>query len=355
MPLAKEVLQRLIEASPHIVIATDAKGTVSYYNDGARDNLGFSREEIIGREVQVLYPSIEEARRVMRAMRGTDCGGPGRLESFPTTFVTKDGSPLPVSISGVIIRNERGEEDGTIGFSEDLSEIIRKDKLAVLGEVTIGLSHEINNPLTVIANHLSLLERFVFEHEASMGVADELQRIAAMRGEVRRIEIRLARLREMAEREDYRSTDYLDGQAMIDLSSGEGPLAGHRLLVVDDDDAVRNSIVEILNAEGCRVDECCNGREALERMRGDDYDLVLSDVVMPEMDGYELLLETRRLCPKTQVVLMTAFYHDQNHILKRSRLQGLEGVLFKKPLNPDRLRHTLGKLLTRAQPAPSPR
>ena len=352
MPLAKEVLERLIEASPDIVIATDAQGTISYYNDGARDNLGYSREEIIGRAVQVLYPSLDEARRVMRAMRGTDRGGPGRLESFPTTFVAKDGTEIPVAISGIVIRDENGEEDGTIGFSEDLSEFIRKDKLAILGEVAIGLSHEIGNPLTAIANYVSLIERFVFAHESSKGAADELRHVAAIREEVRRIEIRLARLREMAEKEDYRSTSYLDGQDMLDLSAQRGPLAGRRLLVVDDDDAVRNSIVETLNAEGCRVDECCNGREALGRLRNDAYDLVLSDVVMPEMDGYELLLETRRLRPETKVVLMTAFYHDQNHVLKRSRLQGLEGVLFKKPVDPERLRKTLGGLLTRAPSAP---
>jgi hypothetical protein len=45
------------------------------------------------------------------------------------------------------------------------------------------------------------------------------------------------------------------------------------------------------------------------------------------------------------VVLMTAYYHDQNHIIKRSRMEGLEGVLFKKPINPERLCSTLSELL----------
>jgi len=42
MPLDKEMLERLIEASPDIVVATDEDGTVQYYNDGARENLGYS-------------------------------------------------------------------------------------------------------------------------------------------------------------------------------------------------------------------------------------------------------------------------------------------------------------------------
>ena len=356
MPLAREVLERLIEASPDIVVATDADGMVAFYNDGARENLGYTHPEIIGREVQVLYPSLEEARRVMRAMRNSTPGPGGQVTSFPTTFVAKDGKKLPVAISGAIVCDEAGDEQGTIGFAKDLTEIIRKDQLAVLGEVAVGLSHEINNPLTAIANYVALLERFLFKHESSAGAADELRRIGGIRNEIRRIEVNLARLREMAEKEEYSSTDYLGEARMIDLSvSDRGPLEGAHLLVVDDDPSVRESVVQVLRAEGCHVDACENGRIALERLDAERYDLVLSDVVMPEMDGYELLLSVRRRHPQTKMVLMTAFYHDKDHIIKRSRLEGVEGVLFKKPLDPDRLRKTVGELLRQAQPVPSPR
>jgi PAS domain S-box-containing protein len=355
MPLAQQTLQRLIEASPDIVVATDARGTVAYYNDGARDNLGYTREEIIGREVWRLYPSLAEAKRVMRAMRGPDHGGPGRVIAFPTTFLSKDGRELPVAISGVVIRGTGDREDGTIGFAKDISAIVRKDKLELLGEVAVGLSHEINNPLAAIANYVALVERFVLEHEGLRGAAGELSRIGAIRAEIRRIEVLLARLRAMAEKEEYSSTAYLGEARMIDLSPGERVLAGRRMLVVDDDSAVRESVVQLLEAEGCAVVSCCNGREALERLAREKYELIVSDVVMPELDGYQLLLAARERHPETKVVLMTAFYHDKDHVLKRSRLAGLEGVLFKKPLDPEKLRTTLAELLTPARPAPSPR
>jgi CheY-like chemotaxis protein len=82
---------------------------------------------------------------------------------------------------------------------------------------------------------------------------------------------------------------------------------------------------------------------------------VLSDVVMPGMDGYQLFQEARRRWPDTIVVLMTAFYYDKDHVLKRSRLEGLPGVLFKKPVRPERLRAMLGSLLTPPQPGASSR
>ena len=272
----------------------------------------------------------------MRAMRSPEHGGPGRVIAFPTTFLCKDGRELPVAISGVLIRGEDGREDGTIGFAKDISAIVRKDKLEMLGEVAVGLSHEINNPLAAIANYVALLERFVLEHESLRGAVGELRRIGSIRSEIRRIEILLARLRAMAEKEEYASTPYLGEARMIDLSAGvrRRALAGRRMLVVDDDSGGARLGGAGARGRGLLRGVVRNGREALERLAHDPFDLVVSDVVMPELDGYQLLLAARERHPETKVVLMTAFYHDKDHILKRSRLAGLEGVLFKKPLDP---------------------
>jgi CheY-like chemotaxis protein len=291
----------------------------------------------------------------MTAMRGTEHGGPGRVVNFPTTFVAKDGHELDIAISGVILYDEHDKEQGTIGFAKDVSELKRRDQLAVLGEVAIGLSHEINNPLTVIESQISLMAR----HFEDGGEPGQLDRVGKVRAEIRRIESHLQRLHDMAEQGGYSSTEYLGRARMIDLSepppSRTLPLKGRKILVVDDDTAVRESIAEILRAEGAAVAEVGNGKEALERIRLERFDLVLSDVVMPEMDGYELFQAARREAPDTPVVLMTAFYYDQDHVIKRSRLEGLDGVIFKKPVNPERLVKTLAELVTRVRPGPSSR
>lgn len=357
MPLSKWDLERLIEASPDIVVATDAGGTVAYYNDGARENLGYSRDEIIGQDVTRLYPDRDEAKRVKAAMRSRDGGEAGRVVNFPTTFVAKDGHQIPVSISGVILYSPDRREEGTIGFARDLREILRKDQLALLGEIAIGLSHEINNPLEIILNQLSLLERSLLVRMTGPEGATERNRIRSIRREIDRIEDQLRRLNEMAEHDEYASTSYLGDARMIDLSSGRtlaaGPLAGRRVLVVDDDPGVLESVSEILRVEGCEVVSAGGGRQALDEIDKGAFDLVLSDVVMPDVDGYEIFLETRRRSPSTFVVLMTAFYYDREHIIKRSRVEGLDGVLFKKPVDPDRLRETLSGMFTLPRPGPS--
>ena len=281
-------------------------------------------------------------------MRNPEQDGRGRIVNFPTAFVSKDGREIPVAISGTVLYDQDGDEKGTIGFAKDLREFIRRDQLAVLGEIGIGLSHEINNPLAVITNQVELVDRFLAEQAPSVELARTRNQLGTIRHEVARIEGHLRRLNEMAEGKQYESTAYLGDARMLDLKGrarlGPDVLEGLRVLVVDDDAGVRDSVGEILQVDGCHVVCCGDAKEALRRLAADPYDVVLSDVVMPEMDGYELFVEVRRRWPQTRVVLMTAFYYDRDHIIKRSRLEGLEGVIFKKPVAPARLRDTLVNL-----------
>src|SRR5207245_2030732 len=141
--LDQNYLQRLIESSPDIIIAVDREGTVIYYNDGARKNLRYTPGEIIGQPVTRIYPSLEEARRVMKAMRESADGG--RISSFETILCDKDNQQIPVAISGSIIYDEQGTEIGSIGFARDVRLIRHREQLATAGEIAVSLAHEINN------------------------------------------------------------------------------------------------------------------------------------------------------------------------------------------------------------------
>jgi len=345
MALSRDRLERLIARSTDIVVATDRDGTVSFYNDGATRSLGYKQSEILGEYVTRLYPSLEEARRVMRAMRGEGHGGPGVCDAFQTSFVSKAGEQIPVAISGAILYDDAGDEDGTIGFAKDLREILRKDQLATLGEVAIGLSHEINNPLAVILNQAELLEGEVAELAGERDIAVESERVDAIRREVARISEILERVGEMARGDEYATIEYVGPARMIDLRPREvqGPaerdprLEGLRILVVDDDMGVCRSMSEMLEREGCHVETASDGEEALEKLDRCRFDVVLSDVVMPGMDGYDLYRAVHQRYAELPVLMMTAFHYDKDHIIKRSRLEGLKGVVFKKPVQRQRL------------------
>ncbi|MEZ4280966.1 MAG: sigma-54 dependent transcriptional regulator [Myxococcota bacterium] len=80
-----------------------------------------------------------------------------------------------------------------------------------------------------------------------------------------------------------------------------------KVLVVDDDPSILAMTEDLLGEAGFEVGKCGSGREALERIREQDFDVVLTDLQMPGGDGLELLAGVREQSPETPVIIMTAF------------------------------------------------
>ena len=112
-------------------------------------------------------------------------------------------------------------------------------------------------------------------------------------------------------------------------------------MIVDDDAGICQSLRDLLEAEDCQVETAASGVYAMQWLERSRFDLVLSDVVMPDIDGFQLYQSVKKNAPTLPVVLMTAFNYDKDHIIKRSCLEGLQGVIFKKPVNPVLLKKTL--------------
>ena len=79
------------------------------------------------------------------------------------------------------------------------------------------------------------------------------------------------------------------------------------ILVVDDERAIQDSIAWCLRADGHDVRTAPDGEKAMEIMAGQDFDVVISDIIMPGVSGLELLRKARTLHPRTLVVLITAY------------------------------------------------
>jgi two-component system response regulator MprA len=121
-----------------------------------------------------------------------------------------------------------------------------------------------------------------------------------------------------------------------------GSLETHQsatVLVVDDEPAIREVITTLLEDEGYLVRHAKDGLEALETIAGDEIDLIVSDVVMPRLDGASLVRKLRGRGHDMPVVLMSAVYADVD----------LPGVRFvPKPFEIDRLLGTVASALASA-------
>ncbi|MEK6566799.1 MAG: response regulator, partial [Bacteroidota bacterium] len=80
-----------------------------------------------------------------------------------------------------------------------------------------------------------------------------------------------------------------------------------RILVVDDEQIIRESLAFVLKKEGYQVAEASNGMEAWRKHEQQPFDIVITDIEMPQMRGMELLGQISKKTPQTFVIIVTAF------------------------------------------------
>lgn len=115
-----------------------------------------------------------------------------------------------------------------------------------------------------------------------------------------------------------------------------------RILVVDDEDIIRESLSYVLKNEGYVVEEATNGKEAYDKVVSNYYDLVITDIEMPQMKGIELLERISALTSQTLVMMITA-YGSLDTAIKALRFGASDYIL--KPIEFDELLVKINRLL----------
>ncbi|MBN1957150.1 MAG: sigma-54-dependent Fis family transcriptional regulator [Desulfuromonadales bacterium] len=87
-----------------------------------------------------------------------------------------------------------------------------------------------------------------------------------------------------------------------------------KILIVEDDDIMRITVVDHLQLQGWQVHDCTNGSAALTALNQQYFDVIISDIRMPEMNGDQLLTAVKKLSPRTEVIMMTAHGSTQDAI-----------------------------------------
>ena len=99
------------------------------------------------------------------------------------------------------------------------------------------------------------------------------------------------------------------------------------ILVVDDEEALRTVLSSELSSEGYLVDTASDGDEAITILQGKSFDLVLLDIKMPRVDGFEVLKFIKKTNPAMKVIMLTAFADLKNAI--ESKKLGAEDCISK--------------------------
>jgi len=138
------------------IVAHDMEGVVRTFNETAAKILGYEPEEVLGKMNirDIFAPGLAED--IAQKIHDPGFGGVGILENYETWMRHKDGTLVPVWLSARVLY-ENNREIGMIGHFKDLrerkrmeEELLRSERLAVLGKMAAHISHEIKNPLMVI-------------------------------------------------------------------------------------------------------------------------------------------------------------------------------------------------------------
>ena len=355
-------LKKLIASSAEIIITTDEKGKINVFNTAAEQVLGFRQAEIRGRSVLKLYKDSRVAHEVMREMRFKH----GAIQNAEVDVVSRNGEIIPLSLSATILHDELGNEIGTVGVSRDLRHIrelqqklLDAEKRAAVQKTVVALSHHIHNQLmaqVALLTHLredleNNVEDPKFKQYCTTGLTKALER-----------SFQIAHITKTLQNppEELKEEKYIGELEMLSLPQptvNELPefacvkLHPLNILVADDEPIIRNGFAEFLRHFKMNVDIASDGKDAIELISQNNYDLVISDIKMPYATGYDVFKAAKDKNPDTQVILMTAFGYDPEHTIVKAAREGLKGVYFKeKPFDLRRLLESISKLFCEKNP-----
>jgi CheY-like chemotaxis protein/GAF domain-containing protein len=184
-------------------------------------------------------------------------------------------------------------------------------------ELTQNMLGELSKPLGRIAREAAALKKATDDAERRQHVYKIVKAASGMRS---RIEACTAGPRSILGAEEEMRRLELD------------PAMQHRrVLVADDEEVIRETLVELLTQKGCSVTACATGAATIEAIEAakKPFDLVISDIKMPGRNGYEIFRTIKEAKADTPVILMTGFGYDPNHSIVRASQEGLHSFLFK--------------------------
>lgn len=229
-------------------------------------------------------------------------------------------------------------------FSRDVAAALNTLELLVAEKMTTAsasleaIHREIALPAdAILIDAAWVLERYI-GHTPEL--ADRLQRILQNTREIRQLIQKVGE--ELAPAVSH---------PPLPLRAERPALRSKRLLVVDNDDSVVQAAHTLLERYGCLIESAHDGQEAVVMARTGQYDLVLADVRLPDMSGYDCFCKVRGILDDVPVILMTGFGYDPSHSIVNARREGLQHVLYK-PFRIDQLLEAVEDELKRPRVAP---
>lgn len=263
-------LESVLRAATSVSIIAEDAGRITLFNTGATKLLGYRADEAMGRNlssiVQETTPESQDSHT--------------NVQNYETSYLRKDGMRLEVQVSITPLKDISGRSVGRLHVAQDVTP--RKLLEAELRSKMNALRP--SQPGGADPEDVSLPEYLHFDNSSETAT--------------------------LASTLDAINNSY-ESRGHIPDSEEEQLRESPSLLIVDDFDATRALLRAYLKDEGYQLDFAASGKGALEKVAERRYDLILMDVDMPEMDGYEAAQRIRaweksQSRPSTPIVALSA-------------------------------------------------
>ena len=219
----------------------------------------------------------------------------------------------------------------SVGAALNTLELLAAEKASTAAASVEAIHSAVALPVDVILNDaVNIMERYI-GHEPE--VVERLHRILRNARDIKQV------IQKVGQSMSPTQAQPVGGSQEI-----RPKLVGKRILVADADDSVRSAAHALLERYQCVVETAHDGSEAWFMVRnlaaGSAYDVILADIRLPDMSGYELMTKLADLMEKVPMVLMTGFGYDPGHSIVKARQAGLKHVLYK-PFRLDQLLSTV--------------
>jgi CheY-like chemotaxis protein len=226
-----------------------------------------------------------------------------------------------------------------VAASLNTLELLAAEKVTTAAESVEAIHSAVARPVDQILNDaVNVMERYI-GHEPE--VAERLQRILRNARDIKQVIQKVGQ--KMAPAEALPQAMQVEERPL---------LRGRRILVVDADENVRGAAHNLLERYGCVVETAHDGAEALYMIRAlteSEYDVVIADIRLPDMTGYEFMLKLQEMMETVPLVLMTGFGWDPGHSIVKARQAGLQAVLYK-PFRLDQLLSAVEQIIKSPRP-----
>ncbi|RMH65267.1 MAG: PAS domain S-box protein [Calditrichaeota bacterium] len=335
--LETEILtfRHVIHLSPLPIMITDHNGVIIYVNEQFSKATGYSRDEVLGQTPRILKSNTHEPE-FYKGIWDTILSG--KTWSGEICNKSKDGRLYWEKQVISPVKDRNGELKFFVAIrTEDVEKQKaemkrqREEMLKSVQELAGGIAHEFSQPLQVLSISMSMIEKQLADCEYYTRAQHSIQRIVELVDNLKSI----TTLRQ----QDYLSTKIINIRASSQKALKKS--RENRILVIDDERELLDSLTEVLELSGYYCDGVSDGFAALEKMTDTQYGMIICDVDMPNMPGTEFFLKAREAGYKGYFVFMTGYEveEDLEEVVKQA------DAFLAKPFPLDKLKQLVQKMI----------